>query len=52
MENKKRMKMAIIAGASHAFKFREEHPEATEEQVLQYITREAGKILEGIDEED
>ena len=52
MEEKKRMKMAIIAGASHAIKFKEKNPEANEETILQHITKEAGKILSNIDEED
>lgn len=52
MEEKKRMKMAIIAGASHALKFKEKNSEASEETILQHITKEAGKILENIDNGD
>jgi len=52
MEDKKMMKMAIIAGASHALKFRQENPDARDEQILQQVTKEAGKILENIDSDE
>lgn len=52
MESKKRMKMAIIAGASHAVRFKEKNPGASEEQVIQHITKEAENILSKIDEEE
>jgi len=52
MDEKKRMKMAIIAGASHAMKFKMQNPGATDEQVLQHISKEAGNILKNIDDED
>ena len=52
MDEKKKMKMAIIAGASHAMNYKQKNPGATEEQVLQHITKEANFILENIDGDD
>jgi hypothetical protein len=52
MADRKRMKMAIIAGASHAIKFREQNPEANGDQIIQHITKNAENILKNIDEEE
>lgn len=52
MENdKKRLKMAIISGASHAIRFRETNPRATEDEVVRHVTKEVNSILEKIDKE-
>ncbi|MBS3085409.1 hypothetical protein J4225_01860 [Candidatus Pacearchaeota archaeon] len=48
-EDKNRMKMGIISGASHATKYKEKNPKATEEEVIRYVTREVEKILKEID---
>jgi len=48
---KKRLKMAIISGASHAARYKESHPKASEEEVISYVSKEVDKILEKIDEE-
>lgn len=51
MEKDSKLKMALISGASHAIKFKELNPEASEQEVLKHITREADDILEKIDNE-
>jgi hypothetical protein len=52
MDNEKRLKMAVISGASHALNFRNEHPRANDDEVIQHITREIDGILKKIDEEE
>lgn len=47
----KRLKMAIIAGASHAIKHKEENPTATRDEIIRHISKNASEILENIDEE-
>ncbi len=51
MAENKRLKMAIISGASHALKYKRENPNATEEEALQHVNREMGEILNKIDKE-
>ena len=46
-ENKK-LKLAIISGAAHAINFKEENPRATEQEIIQYITKESENILQKI----
>ena len=48
-DEEKRLKMAIIAGAAEAARFKEKNPRATEEQIIQYVTNKTSKILERID---
>jgi len=49
-EENKKLKMAIISGASHALKYKEKNPRASEQEILQYLTDESDEILEKIDE--
>ncbi len=50
MENEeKRLKMAVIAGAAEAAKFKEKNWKATEEQVVKHVTDKVGEILKQID---
>ena len=49
-QDKKRLKMAIISGASHAIRFKEKSPRASEDEVIRHVTMEVDKILENIDE--
>lgn len=44
-----RLKMAIIAGASRAMKFKEENWKATPEEVLRHVSANMEDILEKID---
>ncbi len=48
-ENKK-LQVVLISGASHALKYKEKNPHATEAEILQYVIREAEEILDKIDE--
>ncbi|MBI3334246.1 hypothetical protein HYZ97_02060 [Candidatus Pacearchaeota archaeon] len=51
MANKK-LKMALISGASHALRFQKEHPRLSEEDIIQRISREANQILSKLDTEE
>lgn len=52
MENEdKKLKMAVISGASRAVRFKEENPRASEGEVIQHVTDNVKKILEKIDED-
>ena len=50
-KNEKRIKIAVIAGASSALKYKERNPKATEQEILQHVTSEANLILSRIDDE-
>ncbi len=45
MDAKKMLKMALIAGASHALQYKREHPHASDEEAIQQVNRESGKIV-------
>lgn len=47
----KRLKMAIIAGASHAIRFKERNLRATEEAIIQHIIKEVNNILSQVDKD-
>jgi hypothetical protein len=47
----KRLKMAVIAGAAQAYRYKEENPRATEQEVIQHVSDSSNEILENIDEE-
>jgi hypothetical protein len=49
MNQKKKLKMAIISGASHALKYKRQKSSASDEEVLQTVNREADNILDKID---
>ena len=44
-----RLKVAIIAGASHALKYKERNPHATEAEIIHLVNKEIDSILENID---
>ena len=50
-EENQRLKMATISGAAHAIQYKEKNPQATEQEIIQHITKNADSILEKIDEE-
>jgi len=50
-EEEKVLKMAVIAGASHAIRYKERHPKAQEHEVIENVTKEVDKILAKIDKE-
>ncbi len=45
------LKMAIVAGAANALKYKEQHPHADESEVMGNITTNINKIIDGLDEE-
>jgi len=45
----KKIKMAVISGASEAIKFKDKNPDATNEEVMQHITDNSEKIAGNID---
>lgn len=51
-EIKKKLKMAIISGASHALKFKQKNPNANDEEIIQKVSRESNDILDKIDAEE
>lgn len=52
MNSDKMTKMAIISGASHALAYKSRNPRVTDEEVIQHINREIGKIVNKIDSEE
>ena len=49
MGKEKELLMAIISGASHAIRFKEKNPKATEEEVIKHISKKAPEILNKLD---
>ena len=50
MENEeKRLRMAIIAGAASAIRYKDKNPRKTEAEVIKHISESATEILENID---
>jgi len=48
-EVNKQTKMAVISGAAHALRYKDEHPRALEQEIMQHITDTAEEILSKID---
>ncbi|PIZ80396.1 hypothetical protein COY00_00975, partial [Candidatus Pacearchaeota archaeon CG_4_10_14_0_2_um_filter_35_33] len=44
-----RLRMAVIAGAAKACRYKDEHPRASEQEVVQNITDNVKEILDKID---
>mgnify|MGYP001610965697 CR=1 FL=1 len=51
MGEKEMIKMAVIAGASFAMRYKEEHPRATESEIMSYVARETNKIIHELKKE-
>ena len=49
MEDEERLKMAIIAGASHALKYKAEDWKVSDDEVIKKVTEEVADILSNID---
>ena len=45
MKEKKKIRMAVIAGASHALKYKQSHKRSTDEDAIQFVTKETEKIF-------
>jgi hypothetical protein len=44
------IKMAIVAGASYAMKYKEQNPHASESEVMSHVTQNISKILSDIED--
>ena len=51
MDEDKRLKMAIIAGAAKAIRYKERKPRATEQEIIQKVASEVKDILKKIDKD-
>ena len=45
------VKMAVIAGASYALRYKEEHPRAQDTEVLNYVAGETKRIIHELEKE-
>ena len=45
------VKRALVAGAGAALKYKEKNPNASEAEVMSHVAREAGRLIEGIEED-
>ncbi len=52
MENEKRIKMALIAGAAHALKYKHKHPNASDEEIIQHVNRDSEEMISKLDTEE
>ncbi|MDO8517520.1 MAG: hypothetical protein Q7S33_05340 [Nanoarchaeota archaeon] len=50
MVDTKKIKMGIISGASHALKYKQKHPEATDHEIIQYVSSESDTILDNLND--
>ena len=50
-EEKKKLKLAVIAGASRAISYKEKRPSATESEIIRDITSNMNDIIDQIDED-
>lgn len=52
MDEKERLRMAIISGASHAMKYKERNPASSSEEIIKVVTKESDEILSKIDSDE
>lgn len=52
MDTDEQMKIAVIAGASHALQYKQKHIRASDEETIQYVAREVENILSKIDAQE
>ena len=52
MSEEDKIKRAIIAGASYAFKYQERNPNATESEIMDHVSKNIGKIVNDIEENE
>ena len=52
MAKKEKIKIAVVAGASRALKYKALHPRATDEDAIQHVSREVDEIIENLDKEE
>ena len=51
MAEKEKVKMAVVAGAAAALEYKESHPNASESEVMGYVTKKMVKIVRDLEEE-
>lgn len=51
MSKEDMIKRAVIAGASHAIRYKEQHPSESEQNVLKHVMQNLRTIIEEIDRE-
>jgi len=51
-KSKKMVMLALVSGASHALKYKRENRNASDDDAIQHITREAEEILKKLDSEN
>ncbi len=49
-DDTRQLRMAIIAGASHALKFKDQNPRAQSDEIIQHVTENVREILDNIDD--
>lgn len=49
VNEKKRLKMALIAGAAYALKFKTKHSNSSDKETIQHVSRESNEILKKLD---
>jgi len=49
MDVKKKLKMAMIAGASHVLKYKKSNPGVSDEEALQQLNRDSTEIADRLD---
>ncbi len=51
MAEKDKVKMAVIAGAAAALEYKDEHPGASESEVIGFVTKRMVKIIRDLEQE-
>lgn len=52
MNESHQLKMAVIAGASHALTYKRDNPQASDDEVLRHVTAQMHSILDKIGQEE
>ncbi|MFH1802992.1 MAG: hypothetical protein ABH864_06120 [archaeon] len=45
-----KLRLAVIAGASHALRYKEENPRATDREALKHVTEHADSIANDVED--
>ena len=51
-KEEKKLKMAVISGASHALRYKREVKYTTDEEIIQRVSRESNEIINKLDTEE
>jgi hypothetical protein len=52
MTSKEELKIALVAGASHALKYKNLNPKSSDEEAIQHVSRQSDEILSHLQTED